>query len=368
MGGSSFGNCFVISTWGESHGKAIGAVVDGCPAGLSVQEEDIQKYLERRRPGQSQYVTARREDDRVEILSGVFEGKTTGTPISLMIRNTDQRSRDYGNLASSYRPGHADYGYDAKYGFRDYRGGGRSSARETVARVAGGAIAILLLKELGISFCTYAKAIGPVRAEAFDPAKINSNPFYMPDEAAAAEAAVYLEQCMSRKDSTGGIVECRITGVPAGLGNPVFGKLDAVLAQALMSIGAVKAVEIGDGMAVAGRKGSENNDSFYAEAGIKKKTNHAGGILGGISDGGEIILRASVKPTPSIAQPQETVNAKGENIRLEIKGRHDPVIVPRAVVVVEAMAALVLADAVLQNMGSRMEYVRDFYRNGTHKN
>ena len=247
MNKSSFGNHFTVTTWGESHGKALGAVIDGCPAGLSLNEEDIQKFLDRRKPGQSRYTTARKEGDLVEILSGVFEGKTTGTPISLMVRNTDQRSRDYGNLAYSYRPGHADFTFDAKYGFRDYRGGGRSSGRETIGRVAAGAIASRILETLGISFCTYTKSIGPVEITDFDAEEITRNAFYMPDASAASAAGAYLEECMKNQDSAGGIIECRIKNVPAGLGNPVFEKLDAVLAQAVMSIGAVKAVEIGDG-------------------------------------------------------------------------------------------------------------------------
>ena len=241
MNKSSFGSHFTVTTWGESHGKALGAVIDGCPAGLSLSEEDIQKFLDRRKPGQSRYTTARKEGDLVEILSGVFEGKTTGTPISLMVRNTDQRSRDYGNIAYSYRPGHADYTFDAKYGFRDYRGGGRSSGRETIGRVASGAVASKLLASLGISFCTYTKSIGPVSIE-IPSVRLCGRQGNRPDADAAAKAGTYLEKCMKNQDSAGGVIECRITGVPAGLGNPVFEKLDAMLSQAVMSIGAVKAV------------------------------------------------------------------------------------------------------------------------------
>ena len=247
MNKSTFGKLFTVTTWGESHGKALGAVVDGCPAGLELDESHIQKYLNRRKPGQSRYTTARKEGDQVEILSGVFEGKTTGTPISLMVRNMDQRSGDYGNIAYSYRPGHADFTFDSKYGFRDYRGGGRSSGRETVGRVAAGAVAIKLLEALGISFCTYTKAIGPAEITEFHPEEIENNAFYMPDKKAAEKAGAYLEQCMKEQDSAGGIIECRIKGVPPGLGTPVFEKLDAMLAQAVMSIGAVKGVEIGEG-------------------------------------------------------------------------------------------------------------------------
>ena len=363
MSQSSFGNKFKVTTWGESHGKALGAVIDGCPAGLPLCEEDIQKFLDRRKPGQSRYTTARKEGDLVEILSGVFEGKTTGTPISLMVRNTDQRSRDYGNIAYSYRPGHADYTFDQKYGFRDYRGGGRSSGRETIGRVAAGAIASKILEELGISICTYTRSIGPVEIASFNKEEIHQNAFYMPDAQAAVKAGEYLEECMKNQDSAGGVIECRITGTPAGLGEPVFDKLSALLAHALMSIGAVKAVEIGDGIAVTSSNGSTDNDGFTVKDGeIIKTSNHAGGIMGGISDGSEIILRAHIKPTPSISQPQQTVTKDKEPLSLEIHGRHDPVIVPRAVVVVESMAAITLADALFVNMSSQMDKVRDFYQ------
>ena len=364
MSGSTFNTFFKITTWGESHGKALGVVIDGCPAGLPLNEEDIQIYLNRRKPGQSKISTPRQEDDAVEILSGAFEGRTTGAPISLIVRNTSQRSHDYSEIASCYRPGHADYTFDQKYGFRDYRGGGRSSGRETIGRVAAGAIAAKLLKELGIEILTYAKAIGPITADmdAFDREAIASTPTCMPDYEASQKAEEYLAQCMKNMDSAGGIIECRINGVPAGIGEPVFEKLDANLAKAIMSIGAVKAFEIGDGCRVSTANGSSNNDPFVSENGrIVKKANHAGGILGGISDGSEIVLRAYVKPTPSIFSEQETVNTEGENIRIQIKGRHDPVIVPRAVVVVEAMAALTLADAMIGNMSSRISYLKDFY-------
>ncbi len=368
MSGSTFGTFFKISTWGESHGKALGVVIDGCPAGLPLIEDDIQEYLNRRKPGQTKISTPRREDDLVEILSGTFEGLTTGTPISLIVRNTSQKSRDYSEIASYYRPGHADYTFDQKYGFRDYRGGGRSSGRETIGRVAAGAVAAKILKELGIELLAYTKSIGPVEINesAFDKGAIRQTSTCMPDYNADQKAVEYLASCMAEKDSAGGIIECRIQGVPAGIGEPVFEKLDANLAKAIMSIGAVKAFEIGDGCRVSAAHGSSNNDSFVSEKGtISKKTNHAGGILGGISDGGEIIFRAYVKPTPSIFQEQETVNKDGENIRICIKGRHDPVIVPRAVVVVESMAALTLADAMMANMCSRISYLKGFY---THRN
>lgn len=363
MAGNTFGKQFRITTWGESHGKALGVVVDGVPAGLPVSEEEIQRFLDRRKPGGSRFSTPRKEADAVQILSGVFEGRATGTPISLLIPNTSQRSSDYGEIASYYRPGHADYTYDAKYGFRDYRGGGRSSGRETAGRVAAGAIASLLLKQLGIRICAYTKSIGPVACEGFCEEEIARNPLCMPDADAASRAEGFLEECMKQSDSAGGVVECFADGVPAGLGDPVFDKLDAALAGAVMSIGAVKAVEIGDGTAAALARGSESNDPFHMEDGsVKKASNHAGGILGGISDGSRILLRAHIKPTPSIFSEQQTVNRNGEDISIRIRGRHDPVIVPRAVVVVETMTALVLADALLSNMTARLGGIRDFYR------
>lgn len=365
MAGSSFGRQFRVTTWGESHGKAIGAVVDGCPAGLLLCEKDIQSYLDRRRPGMTRYSTPRKESDEVQILSGVFEGRTTGTPISLLIPNTSQRSADYTQIASCYRPGHADYTYAEKYGLRDYRGGGRSSGRETAGRVAAGAIAARILKELGIELCAYTKSIGPVCIDMsrFEKEAILETPTAMPDRTASLEAEAYLTDCMKRTDSAGGVVECRITGVPAGIGEPVFDKLDAGLAAAVMSIGAVKAVEIGDGAAVSHSTGSQNNDPFFAdESGIHKRTNHAGGILGGISDGDPILLRAHIKPTPSIFREQETVGTDGKNCTVQIKGRHDPVIVPRAVVVVECMSALALLDLIMANMTARLDRMAEFYR------
>lgn len=366
MAGSSFGTIFRISTWGESHGKGIGVVVDGCPAGIALCEGDIQRDLDRRRPGQNRYTTARAESDTVEILSGVFEGRTTGTPIAMLVRNQDQRSRDYGNIAELYRPGHADYTFDQKYGFRDYRGGGRSSGRETIGRVAGGAVARRLLEELGISVTAYVSAIGPVEIDRsrMDFDEIERNMVRMPDAQAAERAAAYLEECVRTQDSSGGAIECIASNLPAGLGEPVFEKLDANLAKALMSIGAVKAVEIGDGTLVATRRGSENNDCYTTgENGQPQKaTNHSGGTLGGISDGAPLLLRASFKPTPSIAQPQ-TMLGRDEACHTEIiKGRHDPIIVSRAVVVVEAMTALTIADQLLLNMSARLDNVKKVYR------
>lgn len=365
MAGSSFGNIFHITTWGESHGVALGVVIDGCPSGLPLSQEDIQIFLNRRKPGQTKISTPRKEADEVEILSGLFEGKTTGTPISMLVRNTSQHSSDYSEIASYYRPGHADYTFDAKYGFRDYRGGGRSSGRETIGRVAAGAIASKLLSQFGITLTAYTKSIGPVsiNMSSFDKNAILETPTCMPDRQASLQAEQYLADCMKEYDSVGGVIECVIEGVPAGLGDPVFNKLDANLSKAMMSIGAVKAVEIGDGIEVASRRGSENNDSFHMEDGqITKTTNHAGGILGGISDGSPIILRAYIKPTPSIFSTQQTVNKNGENIEIAIKGRHDPIIVPRAVVVVESMAALTILDALLLNACAKMDNLLKIYK------
>lgn len=364
MAGSIYGRLFQISTWGESHGKGIGVVIDGCPAGLSLSEEDIQVYLDRRKPGQSQFTTGRKESDMAQIWSGVFEGQTTGTPISILVQNQDQRSRDYGNIINTYRPGHADYTFDEKYGFRDYRGGGRSSGRETTARVAAGAVAAKILKELGIEVHAYTKAIGPVSVpeNEYHPEEIFQNPIYMPSNAYAQKASAYLEECIKNQDSSGGIIECVVTGMPVGIGDTVFEKLDANLAKAMLSIGAVKGFEIGDGFKAADTKGSINNDSFHTKDGrITKDTNHAGGVLGGMSDGSKIIFRAAVKPTPSISQPQSTVTKDGENTEMIIKGRHDPVIVPRAVVVVESMAAITILDLLFTNMSARMDKLKSFY-------
>ncbi|MCD7752790.1 MAG: chorismate synthase [Lachnospiraceae bacterium] len=365
MAGNSFGNIFRVTTWGESHGKALGVVVDGVPAGLPLCEKDIQIFLDRRKPGQSDISTPRREDDQVEILSGVFDGKTTGTSLSMLVRSTSQKSRDYSQIADCYRPGHADYSFDAKYGFRDYRGGGRSSGRETIGRVAAGAVASKILKELGIDVYAYTTAIGPVSIDRghFDRSAILSTPTSMPDTTANEQALAYLREVKANSDSMGGVMECTVTGLPAGVGDPVFEKLDANLAKAVMSIGAVKAVEIGDGCAVSARYASENNDSFYAdEDGVHKITNHSGGTLGGLSDGAPVIIRAYVKPTPSIFQKQHTVNQAGENIEIAITGRHDPVIVPRAVVVMEAMTAITVLDALLSNMSARLDRIVDFYK------
>lgn len=381
MAGSQFGKIFHISTFGESHGKALGVVVDGCPAGLSLSEEDIQEMLERRRPGKNLKMTQRREGDKVEILSGIFEGKTTGTPIAMVVWNEDQRSKDYGEIAHAFRPGHADYGFFAKYGFRDYRGGGRSSGRETIARVAAGAIAKKMLLELGVS----------VRAKVIELAGISLTEDRQKAELLAEQKILSLRE---QGDSAGGVVECLVEGLPDGIGEPVFDKLDASLAKAVMSIGAVKSVEIGDGIEVSKSLGSENNDAFFLkeekdyeseekerdaagkdscphsllegttsfEGKLKKGSNHSGGILGGMSDGSTIRIRAGFKPTPSISKPQQTVNEAGEEITIAIKGRHDPTVVERANVVVEAMTALTVLDAMLENLSARLEYVKRAYR------
>lgn len=363
MAGSTFGTLFRVTTWGESHGKGIGAVVDGVPAGIPINEEVIQRYLNRRRPGQNAFTTQRKEKDQVEILSGVFEGKTTGTPIALEVRNEDQHSHDYKEIAGYYRPGHADFTFDEKYGFRDYRGGGRSSGRETIGRVAAGAIACEFLKMLGISILTYSREIGGIRAETFEKDQIERNAFRLPDELAAEKVEAYLKEKMAECDSVGGIIECIVSGLPKGLGEPVFDKLDANLAKAMMSIGAVKGFEMGDGFAVARSCGSVNNDAFINKDGqIAKDTNHAGGVLGGMSDGSDLVMRIAVKPTPSIAKTQHTVMQDGTPLDVVIKGRHDPIIVPRAVVVVEAMVALVLTDALLINMSSRADRICEYYK------
>ncbi len=363
MAGSCFGKQFRVSTFGESHGKALGVVVDGVPAGMDLCEEDIQSMLSRRKPGQSLYTTKRDEPDKVEILSGVFEGKTLGTPIAMVVYNKDQKSKDYSAIKDVFRPGHADFGFYEKYGFRDYRGGGRSSGRETVGRVCAGAIAKKALAFLGIDVCAYVKSIGPVSVASFDREEIFKNPLFMPDADASKKAETYLNACMEEKDSAGGVVECVISGMPAGVGEPVFDKLDARLAQAVFSIGAVKGFEIGEGFGAALLRGSENNDGFKVCGDkVVKETNHAGGILGGISDGDDIVFRAAFKPTPSIAQKQHTANEALEELDIEITGRHDPVIVPRAVVVVESMAAITIFDALLENMLSGIDGIADFYK------
>jgi len=352
MSGSVFGKIFQVSTFGESHGAALGAIVDGMPAGVKIDREFLNNEMLRRRPGQSAMTTARNESDQVEILSGVLDDVSTGTPIALLIRNADQHSKDYSNIAEIFRPGHADFGYFAKYGIRDVRGGGRSSGRETCARVAAGALAKMFLKTLNVNICAWSSEIAGVKARAFDPEEIERNPARCPDKTAALAMQQAAADARSRGDSVGGIVKCRISGIPAGWGEPVFDKLDARLAYAMLSLGGVKGIEFGDGFAAAGLRGSENNDPMLP--GKTFASNHAGGILGGISTGAEIDFTIAVKPTPSISMEQNTVNIRGEAQKISIGGRHDPCIVPRIIPVVEAMAAIVLADFALLNRCSKL--------------
>ncbi|MBQ3061393.1 MAG: chorismate synthase [Lachnospiraceae bacterium] len=365
MAGSIYGKLFTISTWGESHGEGLGVVVDGVPAGIPISEEYVQMFLDRRKPGQTIYSTPRKESDKVRILSGVFEGKTTGTPVAMAVFNENQRSGDYSQIANIYRPGHADYTFDAKYGFRDYRGGGRSSGRETIGRVAGGAIAMALLNSLGIEFITYTHSIGNIQIDynSFDKEYISKSPLYMPDKKASADAEQFLANTMKEGNSSGGVIECVIKNMPVGIGETVFDKLDACLAKGIMSIGAVKGFEIGDGFEAANNTGIYNNDAFTLDehGQIIKETNHSGGVLGGMSDGSDIVFRAAIKATPSISATQTTVNKSGEITDIQIKGRHDPVIVPRAVVVVEAMAAITIADLLMQNATATLDNIKKLY-------
>ena len=345
MSFNTFGRVFRFTTWGESHGPALGAVVDGCPPGIALSEADIQPWLDKRRPGTNRFTTQRREPDQVRILSGVFDGRTTGTPISLMIENVDQRSKDYSEVAKAYRPGHADYAYDAKYGFRDYRGGGRSSARETAARVAAGAIARAVMPDVRIR--AWVEAIGgdSIDPAMFDDAQIDLNPFFCPDAAAAARWEGLVDAARKSGSSLGAVVVCEATGVPAGWGAPLYAKLDSELAGAAMSINAVKGVEIGDGFAAAALSGEANADAMRPGIdGPEFLANHAGGIAGGIATGQPIRLRVAFKPTSSILTPVETVDRSGAAAEIATKGRHDPCVGIRGVPVVEAMMALVLAD------------------------
>jgi len=345
VSGNTFGKVFRVTTWGESHGPALGAVIDGCPPRLPLTAADIDAELARRRPGTSIHTTSRREPDRVEILSGVYEGLTTGTPISLVIYNQDVKSEAYTPLKEVFRPGHGDYTYQAKYGLRDYRGGGRASARETVARVAAGAVAQKVLDTAGIQVVAFTLELGGIRAQQFIWEQLHDNPFFCPDPAAAAAMAVRVQAVKQQGDSLGGIVEIRVQGCPAGLGEPVFDKLDAILAAAIMSIGAVKGVEIGAGFAAAAMTGSQHNDPL-TPAGFA--SNNAGGILAGISNGADIVLRAAVKPIPSIAQPQQTIDHQGRPQTITIGGRHDISAIPRIVPVAAAMVKLTLADFLLR--------------------
>lgn len=347
MAGNSFGQLFRVTTFGESHGLALGAVVDGCPPGLEISEADLQGDLDRRKPGTSRYTTPRREPDEVKILSGVFEGKTTGTSIGLLIENTDQRSKDYSDIKDLFRPGHADYTYHQKYGQRDYRGGGRSSARETAMRVAAGAIAKKYLKQVhGIEITGFLSQLGPIKAEAFDAAQIEQNPFFFPDSGKLEALDQYMRDLKKEGNSIGAKVQVIARNVPVGLGEPVFDRLDADIAHAMMGINAVKGVEIGDGFAVVEQKGSEHRDEM-TPAGFA--SNHAGGILGGISSGQDIVVSMALKPTSSITVPGKTINTEGEAIEMITKGRHDPCVGIRAVPIAEAMLALVLMDHLLRH-------------------
>ena len=345
MSGNTFGKLFCITTWGESHGPAVGVVVDGCPPGIEMDESIIQKMLDRRRPGRATTSTSRKEKDQAKILSGAFEGRTTGTPIMIMVENQDAKSNAYNSIANVYRPGHGDFTYQAKYGIRDWRGGGRSSARETVGRVAAGAVAMEVLKRENIEILAHTVALGSITAEKFDAETICLNPFLCADPVAAEKMTEEVENVKRQGDSLGGVVEIRVKNVPPGIGEPVFDKLDAEIAKALMSIGAVKGVEIGAGFNAAAMRGSQNNDPITPDG---FSSNNAGGILAGISNGDEIIARVAVKPIPSISIEQETVDTDNKSSRITIKGRHDISAIPRINVVCEAMVSLVLTDHLLR--------------------
>ncbi|MEQ9440492.1 MAG: chorismate synthase [Cyclobacteriaceae bacterium] len=357
---NSYGTLFKISTFGESHGKGIGVIIDGCPAGLPLDEDFIQSELTRRKPGQSKITTQRKESDTFQILSGVFEGKTTGTPLTIYIPNEDQRSKDYSHIADKFRPSHADYSYHVKYGVRDYRGGGRSSARETAARVAAGAVAKLFLKHKGMDVQAYVSQVGTLTLEKpyseLDFSQTEATPVRCPDLETAEQMIELIDQVRKERDTIGGVVSAVITGVPAGLGEPVFDKLHAELGKAMLSINAVKGFEYGSGFEGVTLRGSEHNDEIYNDEGtIRTKTNHSGGIQGGISNGEDIYFRVAFKPVATIMQDQDSVNEAGETITVSGKGRHDPCVVPRAVPIVEAMAALVMADMYLRNVTTRLE-------------
>ena len=353
MSGNTLGKLFTVTSFGESHGPAIGCIVDGCPPGLELSEADLQVDLDRRKPGTSRHTTQRREDDAVEILSGVFEGRTTGTPIGLLIRNKDQRSKDYSEIMDRFRPGHADYTYNQKYGFRDYRGGGRSSARETAMRVAAGGIAKKYLRErYGIEIRGYLAQLGPIRAEAFDWDQVEQNPFFCPDAGKVDEMEAYMDALRKEGNSVGARITVVASGMMAGLGEPIFDRLDADLAHALMSINAVKGVEIGDGFLCVEQKGTEHRDEMSPEG---FRSNHAGGVLGGISSGQDLVASIALKPTSSLRLPGQTVNRKGQPVEVVTKGRHDPCVGIRATPIAEAMMAIVVMDHVLRHRGQNMD-------------
>ncbi|MFO8031059.1 MAG: chorismate synthase [Desulfohalobiaceae bacterium] len=354
MSGNTFGRLFRLTTFGESHGPGLGGVIDGCPAGLSLSQEDVQKELDLRRPGQGAASSTRKESDQVQLLSGLWQGVTTGTPIGFYVENTGQESKDYEHLRGVYRPGHADYTYEAKYGIRDHRGGGRASARETVCRVVGGAVAKKLLAEKGISIAAYTRSLGGIEAELISPCQAQEREYFAPDPSVLQPWDKKVQEVRKSGDSIGGVVEVQAWGLPAGLGEPVFDKLDARLAYALMGVGAVKSVEIGAGKEAAELKGSQNNDTLF-KSGFRQ--NNAGGILGGISSGQNLLVRAGIKPIPSISIPQPTINRNGQEISLQIKGRHDVSAIPRIVPVLKAMVCLVLADMWLLQQSSRVQPV-----------
>jgi chorismate synthase len=356
---NSFGKNFIITTFGESHGKGLGCIVDGVPAGLRIDEEFIQKELDKRKPGKSKLETARKEDDKVEILSGTFEGLSTGTPIMMVIYNSNQKSRDYDNIKNLFRPGHADFTYYHKYGIRDYRGGGRSSARETAARVAGGAIAKLMLKTIGVEITSGLCEVDGIKSNNYDFEYAETSKIYALDAKVELAQEEAILKAKKEHNSVGGVVLTIAKGVPIGLGEPIYYKLDAILAEAMMGINASKAVEIGDGIASTHLKGSSNNDEITPNG---FKTNHSGGILGGISNGDNIIVKTHFKPTPSIFQPQETITKDNQPVICELKGRHDPCVAIRGSIVCEAMMALVLADMLLLNMGKKMEHIAKIYQ------
>ena len=353
MSGNSYGKLFTLTTFGESHGPALGGTIDGCPPGLPLTEEDLQKDLDRRKPGTSRHTTQRREADKVRILSGVFEGKTTGTPIGLMIENTDQRSKDYSNIAETFRPGHADYTYQQKYGFRDYRGGGRSSARETAIRVAGGGIAKKYLRDVyGIEIRGYISQLGPIKYEDFSWDVVETNPFFFPDAAKVPELEKYMDALRKEGNSVGAKVNVVASGVPVGLGEPIFDRLDAEIAHAMMSINAVKGVEIGAGFGSVEQKGTEHRDAITPEGFL---SNNAGGILGGISTGQDILVSIALKATSSLRLPEQSINTKGEPIEVVTHGRHDPCVGIRATPIAEAMLAMVIMDHLLRHRAQNFD-------------
>ena len=355
MSGNTFGKSFSVTTFGESHGVALGCIIDGCPPGLEISEGYIQAYLDQRKPGTSKYTTQRKEDDKIEILSGIFEGKTTGTPIGLLIRNKDQKSKDYDNLKDVFRPSHADYAYTQKYGVRDHRGGGRASARETTMRVAAGSIARKYLNDsCGIEIHGYLKQIGELSITSIDFSEVNKNPFFCPDKSLVPEIEKYIDELRSEGDSVGAKIQINAKNMPLGLGEPVFDKLDADLAKALMSINAVKGVEVGEGMAVAGSKGSDSRDEITPDG---FKSNNSGGISGGISTGQDLLLSIALKPTSSINKEGDTVNKEGKAVKVQVKGRHDPCVGIRATPIAEAMVALTLIDHYLRNRAQNSDVV-----------